>query len=65
MDKRKASILYWVCIVASCLITYASYNYAANLAFSGRSPLVWLSTIGFLGAVGLVLIAIVLRARSR
>ena len=65
MDKQKARILYWVCIVTSCVITYISYSYAANLAFSGNDPTVWLSAVGFLGAVGLVLIAVILHARSQ
>lgn len=64
MKKQKTHILSWICIIASCVITYASYNYAADLAYSGKSPIVWLSAVGFLVSMGLVLVAIVLRAHS-
>lgn len=65
MEKQKARILYWLCIVASCATTYISYNYAANLAYSGKSAAAWVGAVGFLVAVGLVLAAIAFRACSR
>jgi len=65
MGKQKAYILYWTCIAASCFITYISYSYAASLAYSGESSAVWVGAVGFLVAVGLVFVAIMLRARSK
>lgn len=63
MNKSIANIIFIICLVASLIVTYASYDNAAQLAFSGNQPHVWLSVLGFFGAIALVIVGIFIKTK--
>lgn len=65
MNKTFAKIAYYGCFVAALVIPYLALDYAGDLAYSGRQPLVWLSVLAFLVAVVLVVLAIVIKAKFK
>lgn len=65
MDKNIARIVYYSCLVVALIISYQALNYAGNLAFSGKQPLVWLSVLAFLAVMTLVALAIIIKAKFK
>jgi hypothetical protein len=65
MNKTIAQIAYYSCFVIAVIITYQAMGYAQDLAYSRKQPLIWLSVVAFLGAIGLVVLAIVIKAKYK
>ena len=63
MNKSIANIIFIICLAASLVVTYKSYDNAAQLAFSGNQPHVWLIILGFFGAITLVVVGIVIKTK--
>jgi multisubunit Na+/H+ antiporter MnhB subunit len=65
MNKTIAQIAYYSCFVIAVIITYLAMGYAQDLAYSRKQPLIWVSVVAFLGAIGLVVLAIVIKAKYK
>lgn len=65
MNKISARIIYYSCFFVALIISYQALNYAGNLAYSGKQPLVWLSILAFLVSVGLVVVAIAIKIKFK
>lgn len=65
MQKLKQNLIPALCILLSVTISYWSVNIGIERSLAGKEALVWLHVLLFLVAVGLVLAAILFRARGR
>lgn len=65
MNKITANIAYYGCFVIALTISYLAMDYAGNLAYSGRQPLIWLSVLAFITTVGLVILALIIKAKFK
>ena len=65
MNKTLANVAYYGCFVAALVISYLAYDNAANMAYSGKDPLVWMSVLAFVGVIFLVVLAIVIKAKFK
>ncbi len=63
MNKRTATIAYYGCFLAAVLIVCRAIGYAADLAYSGTQPIVWVNVLAFFGAVLLVVLAIIIKIK--
>ena len=65
MNKIFVKFAYYSCFVLALIIPYVALNYAGDLAYSGKQPLVWLSLLAFLAAVSLVAVAIIIKSKFK
>lgn len=65
MNKRTASIAYYSCLAAALLVSYCAFNYASDVALSGKQPSLWVNMLAFFAAILLVLVAIFVKVKYR
>ena len=65
MNKYAETIAYYSCLGVALLISYFVLNYAGDLAYSGKQPIVWINLLAFFAVILLVLSAIFIRMRYK
>jgi hypothetical protein len=65
MNKTFAQIAYYSCFVIAVIITYQAMGYAQDVAYAGKQPLICVSVLAFFGAIGLVVLAILIKAKYK
>lgn len=63
MQNFRRNIVPALCIALSALISYWSVNLGIDRSLAGKDAMIWLHALLFLVAIGLVLAAILFRAK--
>ena len=65
MKNISANIAFYGCFVIALIVTNSAMSYAAELAYAGKQPVIWVSVLAFFAVIGLVLLAIYIKGKFK